>query len=58
MRGGTLFEGTVSRFITYLNEGILKGQINALHVLWILKNTSTEGLVFAAQGVCKGDLAA
>ena len=44
----------------YLNGGILKGQINALHVLWILKNTSTvtEGLVFAAQGVCKEDLAA
>ena len=48
-----LFQG-----ITYLNGGILKGQIKALHVLWILKNTSTEGHVFAAQGVCKGDLAA
>ena len=48
-----LFQG-----ITYLKGGILKGQIKALHVLWILKNTSTEGHVFAAQGVSKGDLAA
>jgi len=57
MRGWTLFEVTVSRYNIFKRrnfEGANEGTACALDS----ENTSTAGHVVAAQGVCKGDLAA